>query len=272
MIRPLKHTLLFLFVSLGIAKAQDKTVVDAFEAKLFIKGQDTLPYRVLYPENYDSQKSYPVLFVLHGAGERGNNNHSQLMHGAKLFIRPEVRHDYPAIVIFPQCPADSYWSNVDIQTDSLGKRSFHFQKKGKPSKGMALFLGLLEQTLKEPTTKSDQVYIGGLSMGGMGTYEALRRKPKVFAGAFAICGGDLPSNAKKYRHVPLWIFHGEQDDIVSPTFSHAIVAELQGQGANPRSTFYPDANHNSWDPAFAEPELLPWLFSNNLSSINNQLL
>ncbi|WP_028295298.1 alpha/beta hydrolase-fold protein [Olivibacter sitiensis] len=262
MIRTLKYTLFALFLSFGISHAQDKTVVEAFEAKLFVKGQDTLPYRILYPRDYDAGKSYPVLFVLHGAGERGNNNQSQLVHGAKLFVASDIRNDYPAIVIFPQCPSDSYWSNVHIQTDSLGKRSFHFQKKGKPTKGMKLFIGLLEKTLKEPTTKLDQVYVGGLSMGGMGTYETLRRKPKVFAAAFAICGGDLPSNAKKYKHMPLWIFHGERDDVVPPTFSHDIVAELQHLGAQPKSTFYPEADHNSWDPAFAEPDLLPWLFSN----------
>lgn len=256
--------LLVLFSSTLLA--QDAAVLEAFEEKHFIQGQDTLPYRILYPQHYDASRAYPVLFVLHGAGERGNNNKNQLVHGAKLFVKPEVRGDHEAIIIFPQCPSDSYWSNVNIHTDSLGKRTFHFQKGGKPTKAMRLLTGLLKQTLLEPSTNKDQVYIGGLSMGGMGTLELLRRQPKVFAAAFAICGGDLTQNAKRYKQIPLWLFHGERDDIVPSIFSHAIVAELQRLGADPKGTFYPEANHNSWDPAFAEPGLLPWLFSNKKAS------
>lgn len=126
---------------------------------------------------------------------------------------------------------------------------------------MRLFLRLVKQVVDEEAVDPQRVYIGGLSMGGMGTYEALRRKPKVFAAAFAICGGDHTANVKKYAHVPLWIFHGEQDDVVPSTHSHAIVAELKRIGASPKYTFYPRANHNSWDSAFAEPDFLSWLFS-----------
>jgi len=113
---------------------------------------------------------------------------------------------------------------------------------------------------KHEAIDKQRIYVGGLSMGAMGTYEVMRRTPKVIAAAFAICGGDHTANVKKYAHIPLWIFHGEQDNVVPSTHSHAIVAELRRLGVNPKATFYPTANHNSWDNAFAEPELLPWLF------------
>ncbi len=241
-----------------IAFAQDST---AFQAKQFIHRGDTLPYRILYPEGYDPEGSYPVVFFLHGAGERGNDNEKQLVHGAKLFLEDSVRSTFPAIVVFPQCPSDSYWSNVDIQTTPAGQREFYFRTKGKPSTAMALFLRLVKNIRNHEAVDKQRLYIGGLSMGGMGTFEALRRKPKFFAAAFAICGGDNTANTKKYAHVPLWIFHGELDDVVPPTHSHAIVAELRRLGTQPKATFYPTDNHNSWDSAFAEPELLPWLFS-----------
>lgn len=246
----------YLFMS-TIAFAQDSS---AFQAKQLIHRGDTLPYRILYPKDYNPESSYPVLFFLHGAGERGADNEKQLAHGAKLFLEDSVRSTFPAIVIFPQCPLDSYWSNVDIQSTPEGGRAFYFRTKGKPSVGMSLFLRLAKQVLKQEAVDKQRVYIGGLSMGAMGTYEALRRKPKVFAAAFAICGGDNTANVRKYAHVPLWIFHGEQDNVVPSTHSHAIVAELKRLGTAPKATFYPMANHNSWDDAFAEPELLPWLF------------
>lgn len=245
------------FVS-TIAFAQD---FPAFQAKQLVHRGDTLPYRILYPDDYDPEGSYPVLFFLHGAGERGNDNQKQLVHGANLFLKDSVRHVFPAIVVFPQCSEDSYWSNVDIRSNAEGGREFYFRTKGKPSTGMSLFLRLVKHIRRHEAVDKQRVYIGGLSMGAMGTYEALRRKPKFFAAAFAICGGDNTSNVKKYAHVPLWIFHGEQDNVVPATHSHAVVAELRRLEANPKATFYPMANHNSWDNAFAEPELLPWLFS-----------
>lgn len=234
-----------------------------YESKALVHRRDTLPYRILYPENYDRAKEYPVVFFLHGAGERGNDNASQLTHGASLFLQDSLRQQFPAIVVFPQCPSDSYWSNVSIEAKEGGGRNFFFQHKGKPSKAMAMLLRLTKHIVKEEAVDKSRVYVGGLSMGAMGTFELLRRRPKVFAAAFAICGGDNTRNVAKYAHVPLWIFHGEKDDVVPPDHSRVLVYHLQQLGAEPRYTFYPDANHNSWDPAFAEPDFLPWLFSNS---------
>src|SRR6476620_9890924 len=75
-----------------------------YEKKWLISGNDTLPYRLLYPENYDPKKKYPLIVFLHGSGERGRDNEKQLLHGGDLFLRADVRKNYPAIVLFPQCP------------------------------------------------------------------------------------------------------------------------------------------------------------------------
>ena len=235
--------------------------LEKYEARMYISGSDTIPYRILYPENFDPAKKYAVLFFLHGRGESGSDNQKQLTHGGRLFLREDVRKNFPAIVVFPQCASSSYWANVKITADSTGKRSFNFVKGGKPTKAMHALLSLVDEITEEPYVSREQIYVGGLSMGGMGTYELLRRKPKLFAAAFAICGGDNEANVKKYRKVPLWIFHGAKDDVVTPHHSEVVVKALRKRGADVKFTLYPEANHNSWDSAFAEPELLPWLFS-----------
>jgi len=106
-------SLLSLF-ALRTGIAQD---LEMYERKLYVSKADSLPYRILYPENFNPTQKYPLVIVLHGAGERGNNNEPQLVYGAKLFLEPENRQQYPAIVVFPQCPQDSYWSNVNIVRD-----------------------------------------------------------------------------------------------------------------------------------------------------------
>lgn len=232
---------------------------NSYTKEAFVQGTDTLLYRLLLPENFDPAKEYPVLFVLHGAGERGNNNEAQLTHGGKLFQSERMRKDFPAIVVFPQCPTNDFWANVQFKNTN---ERFAFQKGGEPGKAMKLLIDLVGNFRSLKYTDNDRFYVGGLSMGGMGTLEILRRKPRVFAAAFAICGGDNVENVKKYKKIPLWFFHGEKDNVVPVEKSKVVVAELQRLNApEVKLTLYPEANHNSWDPAFAEPELLTWLFS-----------
>lgn len=252
-----------ILVAMGLGLMGTAQELEQYERKELVYRGDTLPYRILYPRDYDPAKTYPVVFFLHAAGERGSDNTLQLTHGGRLFLDDSVRQAFPAIVVFPQCASDSFWANVRIESREGGGRDFLFQEKGKPSQAMAMLLRLTKHILKEEAADKSRVYLGGLSMGAMGTFELLRRRPNVFAAAFAICGGDNTRNVAKYAHVPLWIFHGEKDDVVPPDHSRVLVYHLQKLGVEPRYTFYPDANHNSWDPAFAEPDLLPWLFSHS---------
>lgn len=249
---------LFFLLTTALSKAQD---LDLYQRKIFTSDDGVLPYRMLLPENFDPHTKYPVVFFLHGSGERGSDNQKQLSHGAELFLRDSIRARYPAVVIFPQCPAEDYWSNVNIKKDDDGTRHFDFSKGGKPTRAMLMLLALIGNVREEAYIDTDRMYVAGLSMGGMGTFEAVRRAPKTFAAAFVICGGDNVRNVKKYRKVPLWIFHGAKDDIVPPEYSEKVVEELRRRKRPVRYTLYQNANHNSWDNAFSEPALIQWLFS-----------
>jgi predicted peptidase len=226
----------------------------------FNNGKDTLKYRVLWPDDFSENKSYPLVLFLHGAGERGSDNKAQLTHGSTLFTTPENRADYPAIVIFPQCPRDDYWSNVDIDRSGEGVK-LEFNTGKEPTVALSLVMQLLEKELKKSYVDKDRVYVAGLSMGAMGTFEILSRMPQTFAAAIPICGGGNTALAEKYSDVPLWVFHGAKDNVVNPLYSMEMVEALLKAGGHPNFTLYEDANHNSWDSAFAEPEFLPWMFS-----------
>lgn len=251
-------TFLILFFLSITTFAQDLSL---FKKEEFITKGDTLRYRILYPKNFDSSKKYPVVLFLHGRGESGSDNQKQLANGAKLFLTDDFRNSNEVITIFPQCAISSYWANVEIEAVQE-KRFFTFVKGGEPTKAMNLLLQFTDQYFNNEFVDPTRIYVGGLSMGGMGTLEMLRRKPKTFAAAFAICGGDDVRNVKKYKNIPLWIFHGGLDDVVTPQFSYGIYRERKKLGNEAKFTLYLKANHNSWDSAFAEPELLPWLLSN----------
>ena len=224
--------LLLLFVIPAYSYAQKN---EAFESGSYAAKGDTMPYRVLFPLNFDPAKKYPLVFVLHGAGERGKDNEAQLKYGAKLFLNETIRARYAAIVVFPQCPAEGWWSDVKMEDDSITRKTkFIFLADGVPTKPMQTLMGMVDGFLDKPFVDKHKVYIGGLSMGGMGTFEIIGRKPSVFAAAFAMCGGDNTLNAKKYaKKVPIWIFHGEKDSIVPYSHSESMVAAIKQEGGDP---------------------------------------
>src|SRR5580765_3741481 len=95
--------------------AQDKSI---YLKRLFIRGNDTLRYRIMLPENYKPKKKYPVVLFLHGSGERGNDNEAQLTHGWKFLADSIERKNYPAFVIFPQCPANDSWAALTVNRNT----------------------------------------------------------------------------------------------------------------------------------------------------------
>lgn len=234
---------------------------ELFEKHTFSQDEKTMPYRILWPENYSESKKYPLVLFLHGAGERGTDNEIQLTLGSQLFTNPENRQKFPCIAVFPQCPKESYWANPKINRNT-NPTTFKFKNGGQPTEAMTVLLALFQELAKNPSVDKTRIYIAGVSMGGMGTFELLSRMPDTFAAAMVICGGGNPKLVEKYSNVPMWIFHGAKDDIVIPQHSIHIVEALLKQGASPKFTLYDFANHNSWDSAFAETDFLTWLFSN----------
>ena len=258
-----KLVLLVIFILGFSLNAQESK--EAFLKKHYILGSDTLSYRILFPKNFDENKQYPLLLFLHGAGERGSDNERQLTHGADLFLNEENRENYPAIVVFPQVPKSDYWAQVDVRRDTIPFQ-FNFRNQEAPTTSMKLAMQLMDEMKAENFTDDDRIYIGGLSMGGMGTYEMLYRKPEMFAAAFAICGGADTEIVKNYQEgLDIWIFHGETDNVVLPEYSKAMAREINHHGGNAKVSLYPNDNHNSWDSAFAEPYLMEWLFSHHKS-------
>ena len=219
---------------------------------------ESLPYRLLLPENYDIKKKYPLLVFLHGAGERGSDNALQLTHGSDQFLTDAFRKEHPAIIVFPQCPKESYWATI---LSREVPQKFSYSKRPKRNPTLDLVEGMLKAVLSTYTIDKSRIYVGGLSMGGMGTFELVYRNPRLFAAAFAICGGANPKIARKIRR-PVWrIDHGEVDRVVPINLSEQMVTALKKKKAQVRFNRYPGVDHNSWDTVFADPTFLPWLFS-----------
>jgi predicted peptidase len=228
---------------------------DMLEKKTYT-GADgkTLPYRLLKPLNYDPKEKYPLVVFLHGAGERGDDNDKQLLHGVPEFLTAENRKDYPCFLIAPQCPEGKKWVDVDWSAES------EVQPKG-PSESMRLTLALIDQMQKEYSIDPKRIYVTGLSMGGFGAWDIIARKPDLFAAAVPICGGGDETTASKIAKIPIWAFHGAKDPAVNVSRTRRMIAALKKAGGEPKYTEYPDEGHASWVPAYKDAAMMKWLFA-----------
>ena len=226
-----------------------------FEARTHINNRnDTLPYRLLKPNNYDPSKSYPIIICLSGIGGRGNDNIKQIAGcwPAQILSTEENRNNYPAFVFVPQCPNDSHWGKsvskgVEKHPSNLDVESLVFET-----------IFELEKEFKIDTTRR---YVTGQSMGGFGTWHYILSKPQMFAAAIPVCGGGDPQLAQNVIDMPVWAFHGQKDEVVPVKFSRDMIEAIKMAGGNPRYNEFPDAGHVSWPLAFDTPGLFEWLFA-----------
>ena len=258
----MKNIFLILFTFFfSLAYSQD---FSEYCKAIFSTSKGNLPYRILYPSSFDSSTAYPLLIFLHGAFGKGTDNEAQLNIGGRYFLREENRKNFPAIILFPQCPADDSWAYFDTKLDSSTglAKSWNFPFRNKPTAPAALLKQLLDSLVTKNFIDKSHVYIGGLSQGGMGVYDMIARYPDIFAAAFPICGAGKAGTSKEFAgKVSLWIFHGSKDEIVPAYFSRDFYRRLSKLDADVKYSEYPGVHHNSWVNAFAEKDLLTWLFS-----------
>ncbi|MFD5649200.1 MULTISPECIES: prolyl oligopeptidase family serine peptidase [unclassified Streptomyces] len=184
----------------------------------------------------DETVRWPLLLFLHGASERGDNPAVLTAHGPlKQLSRGE---QLPFVVLAPQCPAYSTWA-AEISG----------------------VYALLDQVATEYRIDPDRVYVTGLSMGGAGSWAIAARYPDRFAAAAPICGSWLPEAADRIGMLPVWTFHGEEDDNIPVLHTEKIVDALHRRGNPARFTRYPGVGHDSWTRTYDDPEVYAWLLA-----------
>lgn len=254
---------IYFLVCLYSCRSAAQDIFSAYEKHYYDAPAVNVPYRYLRPENAAAGKKYPLVIFLHGAYEKGFDNEAQLEIGGRFFLRDSIRKNYPAFVLFPQCPAVDVWAYFDAKEDpAAGKIEVSFPFNKQPTDVSASLMMLVDSLIRHDQIDPKQVYIGGLSQGGMGVLDLIARYPDLFAAAFSICGAGNVATTKYFAgKVPLWLFHGDADDVIPVTFSRDYYKRLKKLNADVHYSEYAGVKHNSWNNAFAEPGLLKWLFS-----------
>lgn len=247
---------LLLMMSIGI-NAQE--LYGEYEKGVYVSSQgDSLNYRLLRPEEEKPGKKYPLVLFLHGAGERGDDNQKQLIHGGQMWLNPVNREEYPAYILLPQCPKEDYWAYA-TRPQSFVPAEMPIPEV--PTRIVRTLLELLESYLSLPQVDRKRVYVMGLSMGGMATFDLAIRYPDIFAAAVPICGVVNPSRLSAAASVKFRIYHGDADNVVPVEGSRQAYKALKKAGAKVKYIEFPGVNHGSWNPAFNDVEFMKWLFA-----------
>ena len=196
----------------------------------------TYEYYPHYPDGYheDTEKRWPVLITLHGAGERDVTLHALQRHHYYLPMYELTSRQFPCLVVVPHCPPKQQWEPKKLRA-------------------------LVEELLKSERIDPDRVYVNGFSMGGYGAWLTAGAYPHLFAAIAPVCGGGDPRDAAVLKDLPTWAFHGAKDPVVPVEETLEMIDALLRAGGHPRVTIYPDGDHNVWDETFANPELYIWL-------------
>ena len=237
-------------------------MMQMFEARVFKGREMDLPYRIYVPYDYDESKSYPVLTILHGAGERGNNNTSQMANMVFHLFNNAENPVWDSIVICPQCPG---WPNQWVDTP-WGEGDYRIDEVPESTELIAV-MQLLDQVEKDYATDVNRYYVTGLSMGGFGTWDLMMRHTDRFAAAVPICGGADQTQAEKLVDKPIYTVHGSNDHDVPTSGTRVMVEAIKAAGGE-KITYeeLPGYSHNVWDYTGQKLEIWQWLFSQTLNN------
>ncbi len=245
--------LLPLILFAGLAPAARAGAAESGDPGRFVfrevRVRDTVQrFAVWLPPGHARSRAWPGIVFLHGSGECGDDGTRQtrIGLGPVLHARPG---EWPFVVVMPQKSTDmeEWEENED------------------------LVFGALAEATSEFGIDTSRVALVGLSQGGHGTWLIGARHPGRWTCLVPVCAyGHALTVSRRVAPLPVWAFHGLKDDIVNPEDTQKIVAGIREARArlgldesDVRATYFPQANHNSWDSAFAEPELPGWILKHS---------
>ena len=194
-------------------------------------------YLIYFPKDYsNTNKKWPLILFLHGSGERGTDIKIVKRNGPPKLV--SEGKDFPFIIVSPQCPDKIYWDNK-------------------------ILISLLNDIIAKYNVDEKRIYLTGLSSGGIGTWALAIEYPDKFAAIAPISASGEPDDVCALKNVPVWVFHGEKDDVIPIKEDSDMVNALKECGGDVKFTIYPNEGHGVWTKAYADPELYDWFLQHH---------
>lgn len=208
-----------------------------------------LEYHLQLPDKYgkDKDKKWPLIVFLHGAGERGGSLDQLKRMNHSIPKIAATRRNFPFVAVSPLCPSPFSWYEISFSVDRL-----------------------ISEISGKYNIDTDRIYLTGLSLGGIGTWEIAAQFPDRFAAIAPVCGSVDPAKADRLKDVPIWAFHGADDTIVPMDSELITVNRLKSLKSDIKYTVYPNVGHNAWEKAYAGSKLYRWFLGHSLKKRGKQ--
>ena len=208
------------------------------------KGQSFHYLRYL-PRDLKPGEKRPLVIFLHGAGERGPADGSELDRVLRYFWlgRAAGGEEFPFLMLAPQCPDGKYWGSY---IESLNR--------------------FLDEALRTLPADAGRVSLTGLSMGGTGTWLWGLSDPERFSAFAPVCGTGVVWYGEQLVRKPVWAFHGDLDEIVPPEESLSMIRSINRRGGNAHLTLFHGVGHDAWVGAYEGSTLMVWLTEKRLEN------
>lgn len=204
-----------------------------------------LNYQLYGNPKWKGTERYPIVIWLHGAGQSGSDNESQMGGATKAFVTEENQAERPCFILAPQCP----------------NREIGF-KNEVASQVMALIADLTDKLPIDET----RIYLTGSSMGGSGSWNLATQFPGLFAAVVPLCGGGDPKLAAVLKETPIWAFHGDKDiDVPLERSTSMVDAIVAAGGEKAKISILEGEGHLIAAGVYAKPELHEWIFQQRLA-------
>ncbi len=251
-----------------ITREDDSDVYELFQAKEFTDSAGTvIPYELYVPTDYDETKKYPVVFALHGSGQRTQPLDMVLKRYqmATIWAKDSEEGHNECIVLAPQCTVED--ANVENWTTLMAFRAGEAENSYSPMPQLDAAYELLLEVLDEYSCDKDRVYMTGLSAGGYATFTLAAMYPDTFAAIAPDASGADPETVGAMKGIPMWIFQAADDPTVAvETNYYPTIQALDAAGVEYKRTVYSDGEvffpsaHFSWVPMYADEEFRDWMF------------
>lgn len=195
-------------------------------------------YLLIVPAGYaQNTAEWPLIFFLHGSSLRGQKLDKVKEYGPTWVAEQKA---LPFVILSPQCPEGEDWEDDP-----------------------AALIALLNSVIDKYRIDKRRIYLTGVSMGGRATWDLASRYPECFAAVAPLAAKPaLPGEWKsEFISMPVWAFHGDQDDICPLKDDAAMIDALRAKGGNPRLTILSGQGHYIAG-VYKNQELYDWFLSN----------
>ena len=220
--------------------------------------ESTQGYWEYLPDQYGSRNDWALMITLHGLGENGSGSSLELdrvrSYGPQSLI---ASNNWPLsissagdefVILSPQNSSPDCHDPIEIDA-------------------------FIRYAIDVYGIDPQRVYLTGLSCGGIGTWEYLRMfvQDDLLAAVVPICGDGRPAFQQRgceLGAVPIWAFHGDQDDVVLVEGTLSPMSDLDGcvdpVAIDLMTTIYRGVGHDSWSATYdlsAGNDIYAWMLS-----------